>query len=92
MDNQTNSTQLRMEKDEDQIMIFVLLVIIGFMVCKACSIMADYIDHQEAERKRFYTALENDLERLARMIKETKNRKAEEPKMILIKKEWAGRN
>ncbi|NBW16542.1 MAG: hypothetical protein EBR82_52050 [Caulobacteraceae bacterium] len=72
-------------------MIFVVVIFIGFIVCKACSIMADYIDHQEAERKKFYTALENDLERLDRMIEETRN-KREEPKMILIKKEWAGRN
>ena len=72
-------------------MIFVLVIFIGFIVCKACSIMADYIDHQEAERKKFYTALENDLERLDRMIEETRNRK-EKPKMIFIKKEWAGRN
>ena len=72
-------------------MIFALLIFIGFIVCKACSLMADYIDHQEAERRRFYTALENDLNRLDRLIQSNK-KKHEEPEMILIKKEWAGRN
>lgn len=81
-----------MEKDEDSLVIFVVLVIIGFIVCRACFVMADYMDKQESNRKEFYATLANDLARMDKLIAEQNKRQPKQPKLVLINKNFAGRN
>jgi len=81
-----------MEKDEDSFVIFAVLIIIGFVVCKACFVVADYMDKQESHRKEFYTALANDLARMDKLIQDQNKRQPKQPKLVLINKNFAGRN
>jgi len=81
-----------MEKDEDSLVIFAVLIIIGFVVCKACFVVADYMDKQECNRKEFYTALANDLARMDKLIQDQNRRQPKQPKLVLINKNFAGRN
>jgi len=81
-----------MEKDEDSFVIFAVLIIIGFVVCRACFVVADYMDKQECNRKEFYTALANDLARMDKLIQDQNRRQPKQPKLVLINKNFAGRN
>jgi sensor histidine kinase regulating citrate/malate metabolism len=81
-----------MEKDEDSLVIFAVLIIIGFVVCKACFVVADYMDKQESHRKEFYTALANDLARMDKLIEEQNKRQPKQTKLVLINRNFAGRN
>ena len=81
-----------MEKDEDSLVIFAVLIIIGFVVCRACVLVADYMDKQESHRKEFYTALANDLARMDKLIQEQNKRQPKQTKLVLINRNFAGRN
>jgi len=81
-----------MEKDEDSLVIFAVLIIIGFVVCGACVLVANYMDKQESHRKEFYTALANDLARMDKLIADQNKRQPKQTKLVLINKNFAGRN
>jgi hypothetical protein len=50
------------------------------------------MDKQECNRKEFYTALANDLARMDKLIQDQNKRQPKQPKLVLINKNFAGRN
>jgi hypothetical protein len=81
-----------MAKTEDTLVIFIVLVIIGLLVCRGLCLLAKYIDQQNYEKRRFYLSVAEDLDRMDKIIKEAKQLKSKEAELVLPSKNWAGRN
>ena len=73
----------------------MILFLVGFLILLVCRIgfaFSRHLDRQESERRKFYLALANDLEKLDAMIAKIKKPEPREPAITTYNKRWAGRN
>lgn len=82
----------RMAEDEDSLVIFFLVCFLVLLVCRTAYAFAKHLDRQELERKKFYLALAEDLQRLDNMIAQGNKPQPKEPRITTFNKRWAGRN
>ena len=73
-------------------MIFIVLVIIGLLICRGLFALASHIDQQSYEKRRFYLSVAQDLDRMDKIVQEAKQLKSKEPELVLPTKNWVGRN
>ena len=79
-----------MAQDEDSLVIFGLAIFGALAILRGLYIIAQHIDQQNYERRRFYLSVAADLDRLDKIIAEGNQPK--EPELLLPSKNWAGRN
>jgi hypothetical protein len=79
-------------KTEDTLVIFIVLVVVGLLICRGLCLLAKHIDQQNYEKRRFYLSVAEDLDRMDKIIKEAKQLKSKEAELILPTKNWVGRN
>ena len=75
---------------EDSLVIFGLAIFGALAILRGLYIIAQHIDQQNYERRRFYLSVAADLDRLDKIIAEGNQPK--EPELLLPTKNWAGRN
>ena len=68
-------------------MIFGIIIFVGLVIVRGLYLLGRHIDQQNYERRRFYLSVAADLDRLDKIIAETKTK----PDLITSDK-WAGRN
>ena len=68
-------------------MIFGLIIFVGLVIVRGLYLLAQHIDQQNYERRRFYLSVAADLDRLDKIIAENKTK----PELITSDK-WVGRN
>ena len=68
-------------------MIFGLIIFVGLVIVRGLYLIAQHIDQQNYERRRFYLSVAADLDRLDKIIAESKTK----PDLITSDK-WVGRN
>lgn len=68
-------------------MIFGLIIFVGLVIVRGIYLIAQHIDQQNYERRRFYLSVAADLDRLDKIIAESKTK----PDLITSDK-WVGRN
>jgi len=81
-----------MAEDEDSFVTFFLVCFLVLLACRTAYAFAKHLDQQELERKKFYLALAEDLERLDKMIADNNKPQPKEPRITTFNKRWAGRN
>ena len=79
-----------MAQDEDSLVIFGLAIFGALAILRGLYIIAQHIDQQNYERRRFYLSVAADLDRLDKIVSEGNQPK--EPELLLPSKNWAGRN
>ena len=67
--------------------IFGLIIFVGLVIVRGLHLIAQHIDQQNYERRRFYLSVAADLDRLDKIIAESKTK----PDLITSDK-WVGRN
>ena len=75
---------------EDSLVIFGLAIFGALAILRGLYIIAQHIDQQNYERRRFYLSVAADLDRLDKIVSEGNQPK--EPELLLPTKNWAGRN
>ena len=78
---------LRMAEAKDSLVILGLIIFVGLVIVRGLYLLAQHIDQQNYERRRFYLSVAADLDRLDKIIAESKTK----PDLITSDK-WAGRN
>ena len=73
-------------------MIFGLIIFVGLVIVRGIYLIAQHIDQQNYERRRFYLSVAADLDRLDKIIQENNQHKPQEPQVAIFDKKWAGRN
>ena len=68
-------------------MIFGLIIFVSLVIVRGLYLIAQHIDQQNYERRRFYLSVAADLDRLDKIIAESKTK----PDLITSEK-WVGRN
>jgi hypothetical protein len=76
-----------MAKGKDSLVIFGILIFVGLVIVRGLYLLGQHIDQQNYERRRFYLSVAADLDRLDKIIAESKTK----PDLITSDK-WAGRN
>lgn len=71
-------------------MIFGLAIFGALAILRGLYIIAQHIDQQNYERRRFYLSVAADLDRLDKIVSEGNQTK--KPELLLPSKNWAGRN
>ena len=79
-----------MAKAEDSLVIFGLIIFVGLVIVRGLYLIAQHIDQQNYERRRFYLSVAADLDRLDKIVAEGNQPK--EPELVLPSKNWVGRN
>jgi len=79
-----------MAETEDSLVIFGLAIFGALAILRGLYIIAQHIDQQNYERRRFYLSVAADLDRLDKIVAEGNQPK--EPELLLPSKNWAGRN
>jgi hypothetical protein len=72
---------------EDSLVIFGLIIFVGLVIVRGLYMIAQHVDQQNYERRRFYLSVAADLDRLDKIIAESKT-KAD----LITSDKWAGRN
>lgn len=80
----------RVAQDEDSLVIIFLVVFFSLLILQGVRLLAQHLDQQNYERRRFYLSVAADLDRLDKIIAEGNQPK--EPELLLPTKNWAGRN
>ena len=75
---------------EDSMVIFGLVIFVGLVIVRGLFLIAQHIDQQNYERRRFYLSVAADLDRLDKIVAECNQPK--EPELVLPSKNWVGRN
>jgi hypothetical protein len=75
---------------EDSLVIFGLIIFVSLVIVRGLYIIAQHIDQQNYERRRFYLSVAADLDRLDKIVAEGNQPK--EPELVLPTKNWVGRN
>jgi hypothetical protein len=70
--------------------IIFLGVFFSLLVLQGVRLLAQHLDQQNYERRRFYLSVAADLDRLDKIVSEGNQPK--EPELLLPSKNWAGRN
>ena len=81
---------LRMAEAKDSLVIFGLIIFVGLVIVRGLYLIAQHIDQQNYERRRFYLSVAADLDRLDKIVAEGNQHK--EPELVLPSKNWVGRN
>jgi hypothetical protein len=82
-----------MAKTEDTLVIFAVLVIIGFLICRGLFIFAKHIDQQNYDRRQFYLYVAAELDKMDKIVADGNQPKEQkEPELLLPTKNWVGRN
>jgi hypothetical protein len=76
-----------MAEAKDSLVIFGILIFVGLVIVRGLYLLGQHIDQQNYERRRFYLSVAADLDRLDKIIAESKTK----PELISSDK-WAGRN
>ena len=71
-------------------MIFGLIIFVSLVIVRGLYLIAQHIDQQNYERRRFYLSVAADLDRLDKIVAEGNQPKDPDP--ILPTKNWVGRN
>ena len=71
-------------------MIFGLIIFVGLVIVRGLYMIAQHIDQQNYERRRFYLSVAADLDRLDKIVAEGNQSKQSEP--MLPSNNWVGRN
>ena len=79
-----------MAKTEDSLVIFGLIIFVSLVIARGLYLIAQHIDQQNYERRRFYLSVAADLDRLDKIVAEGNQPK--EPELVLPTKNWVGRN
>jgi hypothetical protein len=77
-------------KTEDTLVIFGIIIFVGLVIVRGLYMIAQHIDQQNYERRRFYLSVAADLDRLDKIVAEGNQPK--KPDLILPTKNWVGRN
>jgi hypothetical protein len=77
-------------KTEDSLVIFGLIIFVSLVIARGLYLIAQHIDQQNYERRRFYLSVAADLDRLDKIVAEGNQPK--EPELVLPTKNWVGRN
>jgi hypothetical protein len=77
-------------KAEDTLVIFGLIIFVGLVIVRGLYMIAQHIDQQNYERRRFYLSVAADLDRLDKIVAEGNQPKQSE--LMLPSKNWVGRN
>ena len=80
----------RLAEAEDTLVIFGLAIFGALAILRGLYIIAQHIDQQNYERRRFYLSVAADLDRLDKIVSEGNQTK--KPELLLPSKNWAGRN
>jgi hypothetical protein len=70
--------------------IIFLVVFFSLLVLQGVRLLAQHLDQQNYERRRFYLSVAADLDRLDKIVAEGNQPKERE--LLLPTKNWAGRN
>ena len=76
-----------MAEGKDSLVIFGIVIFVGLVIVRGLYLLGQHIDQQNYERRRFYLSVAADLDRLDKIIAESKTK----PDLITSDK-WAGRN
>ena len=79
-----------MAEAKDSFVIFGLIIFVGLVIVRGLYLIAQHIDQQNYERRRFYLSVAADLDRLDKIVAEGNQPK--EPELVLPIKNWVGRN
>ena len=79
-----------MAETEDSLVIFGLIIFVSLVIVRGLYLIAQHIDQQNYERRRFYLSVAADLDRLDKIVAEGNQPK--EPELVLPSKNWVGRN
>ena len=79
-----------MAETEDSLVIFGLIIFVGLVIIRGLYMIAQHIDQQNYERRRFYLSVAADLDRLDKILAEGNQPK--DPELVLPTKNWVGRN
>ena len=79
-----------MAEAEDSLVIFGLIIFVSLVIVRGLYLIAQHIDQQNYERRRFYLSVAADLDRLDKIVAEGNQPK--EPELVLPTKNWVGRN
>jgi len=75
---------------EDSLVIFGLIIFVGLVIVRGLYMIAQHIDQQNYERRRFYLSVAADLDRLDKIVADGNQPK--EPEPMFPSKNWVGRN
>ncbi len=70
--------------------IFGLIIFSGLVIVRGLFLIAQHIDQQNYERRRFYLSVAADLDRLDKIVAEGNQPK--DPELVLPSENWVGRN
>ena len=77
-----------MAKAEDSLVIFGLIIFVGLVIVRGLYLIAQHIDQQNYERRRFHLMVAEELDRLDKIQAE-----GNQPReLALPNKNWVGRN
>ena len=76
-----------MAEAKDSLVIFGLIIFVGLVIVRGLYLLGQHIDQQNYEKWRFYLSVAADLDRLDKIIAESKTK----PDLITSDK-WVGRN
>ena len=79
-----------MAETTDTLVIFGLIIFVGLVIVRGIYLIAQHIDQQNYERRRFYLSVAADLDRLDKIVAERNQPKQSEP--MLPSNNWVGRN
>ena len=67
-----------------------IIIFVGLVIVRGLYMIAQHIDQQNYERRRFYLSVAADLDRLDKIVAEGNQPK--DPELVLPTKNWVGRN
>ena len=75
-------------KAEDTLVIFGLIIFVSLVIVRGLYLIAQHIDQQNYERRRFHLMVAEELDRLDKIQAEGNK----PPELVLPSKNWVGRN
>jgi len=75
---------------EDTLVIFGLIIFVSLVIVRGLYLIAQHIDQQNYERRRFHLMVAEELDRLDKI--QAEGNQPKEPELLLPSKNWVGRN
>ena len=79
-----------MAETEDTLVIFGLIIFVSLVIVRGLYLIAQHIDQQNYERRRFHLMVAEELDRLDKI--QAEGNQPKEPELLLPSKNWVGRN
>ena len=79
-----------MAETEDTLVIFGLIIFVSLVIVRGLYLIAQHIDQQNYERRRFHLMVAEELDRLDKI--QAEGNQPKEPELLLPLKNWVGRN